>query len=198
VANLREVNVNSWTSAAGLALAAVLTAGPALAAGDPPALLGIFGGHFDQELVDTDIGPLKIDEGGTRDQAVDLRVEYRFGTSLVPMIDDYATLRPLAALHVTTDGAVYAAGGLALDFQLGPVVITPSVAAGLYEKGGGKDLGHPVEFRTQLEIGYVFENEMRLTLALSHMSNAGLDDDNPGVNTIGAYIHMPIASLFGS
>lgn len=190
--------MTSWTSAAGLALAATLVAGPALAAdGDPPALFGVFVGHFDQEFIDTDIGPLKIDEGGTRDQAVDLRVEYRFGSSLVPMIEDYVTLRPLAAVHVTTDGALYAAGGLAFDFRLGPVVITPSFAAGLYEKGGGKDLGHPVEFRTQLEVGYAFENEMRLTLALSHLSNAGLDEENPGVNTIGAYLHMPVASLFG-
>jgi lipid A 3-O-deacylase len=77
-------------------------------------------------------------------------------------------------------------------------VITPSIGAGLYSQGNGKDLGSLLEFRTQLEIGYKFENEMRVTVAYSHISNANLTDLNPGVDIISAYLHVPVRMIIGN
>ena len=76
------------------------------------------------------------------------------------------------------------------------VVLTGSFAPGLWSEGSGKDLGHVVEFRSQVELGYQFENQSRLSVAFSHLSNAGLDDDNPGTEVLNLYYHIPLDVLF--
>jgi hypothetical protein len=72
------------------------------------------------------------------------------------------------------------------------VVVTPSFGVGAYSDGDGKDLGNTVEFRSQIEGGYRFDDRSRLTLALSHISNASLGDRNPGVNILSVYYHIPL------
>ena len=98
---------------------------------------------------------------------------------------------------MTSDGLFYGAGGLLFDVLLGPVVITPSLGVGLLEEGDSRELGSVIEFRSMLEIGYAFDNGMRLTGQLSHISNAGLTETNPGVNILGAYLHVPESLLTG-
>jgi hypothetical protein len=58
--------------------------------------------------------------------------------------------------------------------------------------------GSVVEFRSQLEVGYRFENEMRVSVAYSHISNANLSETNPGVDIISAYLHVPVNLLTGN
>ncbi len=70
-------------------------------------------------------------------------------------------------------------------------VIAPSFSAGLWSDGDGKDLGHTIEFRSQLEAGYRFDNDMRITAAFSHISNGDLGDDNPGVELGTLYFSVP-------
>ena len=43
-------------------------------------------------------------------------------------------------------------------------------------QGDGLDLGYGLEFRSQLEIAYRFDNRSRLGVAVSHMSNASWVD----------------------
>ncbi len=64
------------------------------------------------------------------------------------------------------------------------IVATPSFSFGLYGEGDGKDLGHAVEFRSAIQIAYRFDDRSRLGIMLHHLSNAGLDDINPGANTV--------------
>lgn len=165
----------------------MLAAATAAGAGEATPLLSLSVGNFDHTL---------IDDNDNRDEAVDFRLEYRFGTSLLPAIEPFATLRPFVGLEATSDAAVYGVGGILLDVTFGQVFVTPSFGAGLYSRGNGKDLGHAVEFRSQIEVGYEFANEMRLSLAYSHLSNAGLDDRNPGADVIGAYFHVPVSRIF--
>ena len=67
-----------------------------------------------------------------------------------------------------------------LDVYLGRrFVVTPSFAAGLYAEGGGKDLGHVLEFRSQIEVAYRFEDRSRLGLSFSHISNASISSTTP-------------------
>ncbi|MBO6784517.1 MAG: acyloxyacyl hydrolase, partial [Alphaproteobacteria bacterium] len=61
-----------------------------------------------------------------------------------------------------------------------------------YADGNGKDLGHTIEFRSQLEIGYRFDDRSRLSFAVSHISNASLGDSNPGTEIATIYYHIPI------
>ncbi len=124
--------------------------------------------------------------------AADFRIEYRTGDELIWGI------KPLAAAHVTTDGAIYGLGGLYADLELSPEwTLTPSLGAGLYSDGDGKDLGHVVEFRTQLELGYNFQNGSRLSGGLTHISNMGLDDRNPGTEILSLNYYVPVNWIMG-
>ena len=153
---------------AGTVAAGLLAAGPAAAQdifdrGDPAYLsvgLGWFGVQDNDEA------------------AVDLRLEYRHDAGLW-------ILKPWAGLEGTSDGGVWGGAGLYADVYLGDrLVLTPSLGAGAYAEGDGKDLGSALEFRSQLELAYRFADRSRLGLALSHLSNAGIGDDNPGVEVV--------------
>jgi hypothetical protein len=163
-----------------LVCAALFTAGERAVAqvtlNDTPAVLSAGVGWYDFNLQD--------------DEAVDFRLEYRHG-------DDFLWLKPWGGLEVTSDGSVWGGVGVLVDITFfDSVVLTGSFAPGLYEDGSGKDLGHVVEFRSQVELGYQFENQSRLSLAFSHISNAHLGDDNPGTEVLNLYYHLPLDVLF--
>lgn len=123
-------------------------------------------------------------------QATDFRVEYRPGQSI------FWELKPWIGGEVTSDGAIYGAAGFLYDYSLGNNwLLTPSIGAGLYSDGNGKDLGGAIEFREQIEIGYQFMNASRLTGSVSHISNWGIDDKNPGTDVFGVYYHVPLQWL---
>ncbi len=126
------------------------------------------------------------------DMATDLRVEYRHGDPL------FWKIKPWGGLEATTDGSIWGGVGVLADFKPAQnIYITPSFGVGLYTDGGSdKDLDHPIEFRSQLEAGYEFDNTHRLGVAFGHISNADLGDDNPGTEILNVYYHMPVGSLF--
>jgi len=114
-------------------------------------------------------------------------VEYTGGKRL------FWEFKPMGGLMATFDGAFYLYGGVAVDIFLGKrLVLTPSFAPGLYLDGGGKDLGHVVEFRSSIKFACRFENRARLGLDLYHLSNAGLDDRNPGANALMLTYSIPL------
>ena len=102
-------------------------------------------------------------------------------------------IKPMGGVLVTFDGALYGYGGFGLDIFFGRrIVLTPSLAVGLYSDGGGKDLGHVIEFRSAVKLGYRFDNRARVGIELYHLSNAGLDDINPGANALMLTYSMPL------
>lgn len=104
---------------------------------------------------------------------------------------------PFAGFMGTTDTALYAYGGIRLDLFLGDrFVFTPSFAPGLYDDGDGKDLGHVVQFRSALELAYRFDNRARLGISAYHLSNASLDENNPGTEVINIHYSYPFNRLF--
>lgn len=112
---------------------------------------------------------------------IDFRVEVR--PNSVVFIDN---LKPWAGLELTSQGSIWAGGGLLYDWEFTPNWhLSPGIGVGLYSAGGSdKDLDHPIEFRSQLEIAYEFEGDHRIGVSLSHMSNAGIGDHNPGTEVI--------------
>ncbi len=159
-----------------LVLAAVAGA-PGRARADDPALVSLGLGYYDINR--------------QSDEAVDFRLEYRHGEKLW-------IFKPWVGVEGTSDGAVYAAAGILLDIFFGRrVAITGSFGAGYYEEGNGKDLGHEIEFRSQIEIAYRFDDRARLGLAFSHISNASLGDINPGVEILNLYYSIPLTRLLG-
>ena len=115
------------------------------------------------------------------------RVEYRHGGKLW-------IFKPFAGVMATSDQAAYGYAGVLVDIYLGRRwVVTPSFAPGLYHKGDdGKDLGGAIEFKSQLEISYRFDDRSRLGLGISHMSNASIYTRNPGTETLFLTYALPL------
>src|SRR3546814_8920873 len=86
----------------------------------------------------------------------------------------------MAGAMVVSHGEMYGYAGVLVDIYFGRRwVLTPSFAPGLYWKGNSddpKDLGNTIEFRSQLELSYRFDDRSRLGIGFNHMSNASLGD----------------------
>ncbi len=144
-----------------------------------------------QDLMSVGVGYYDINDN---EDAADFRLEYRWDDPLIWQV------KPWLGAEATSDGAVYAVGGVLLDMHLDSEdkwVVTPSFGAGLYGDGDGKDLGNTVEFRSQLELGYNFSDKSRLSIAGGHISNAGLGDSNPGTEIVNVYYHIPVSWIMG-
>lgn len=119
--------------------------------------------------------------------AIDLRVEYRSKAKFLGFV------KPWVGVEITSDAAAYGVVGVLADIYFGRrFVLTPSFGAGVYADGDGKDLGSAIEFRSQLELGYRFDNRSRMSLAFGHISNAHLTDQNPGSEILTLYYHVPL------
>ena len=57
---------------------------------------------------------------------------------------------------------------------------------------------HPLEFRSQIEFAYRFDDRSRLGLAVSHMSNASIANENPGTESAILYYSVPLSRIFGN
>ncbi len=98
-----------------------------------------------------------------------------------------------AGITANDESSVWIYGGLRRDFSLGgPWIITPAFAIVLYEEGDGKDLGGPLEFRSALEIGHEWPSRKRLAFVIYHLSNAGIYDRNPGMNSLVLTFSFPL------
>ena len=93
------------------------------------------------------------------------------------------TLSPITGGFVTENSALYAYTGVEWNFDLGPINFTPSFAPGLYGEGKGKDLGHILEFKSEVQASFNFSESSKLGMSYNHMSNASLGDKNPGANS---------------
>ena len=84
--------------------------------------------------------------------------------------------------------------GVTWDWQFGRTPFYGELHAmpGLYVEGDGFDLGGPVEFRSGIELGYEAANGWRYALSYDHRSNAGLYDDNPGIETVQVRVSVPL------
>lgn len=154
--------------------------------------VGLLGGAAAAQEM-TDPGFLRVGAGyydiNDDQDAGEFHVEYISGEKLW-------IFNPFAGIMGTTDAAVYGYGGIRLDVFLGRRwVFTPAFAAGLYSDGDGKDLGHVVEFRSALELAYRFDDRSRLGVSIYHLSNASLDDNNPGTEVATIHYSYPLTKL---
>ena len=93
------------------------------------------------------------------------------------------TLSPITGGFVTENAALYAYTGIEWNFDLGPINFTPSFAPGLYGEGNGKDLGHILEFKSEVQASWNLSESSELGMSYNHLSNASLGDKNPGANS---------------
>ena len=92
-------------------------------------------------------------------------------------------LSPITGLMITADNAGYVYTGVQAQYKIGALNITPSFTPGLYHEGDGKDLGHLIEFKSELQISLDLSKTSELGFSYNHISNASLGDKNPGANS---------------
>lgn len=92
-----------------------------------------------------------------------------------------------AAARIDADGEAWAGAGpvLRLETGLSGLRIEASLMPGLYGRGDdGEDLGGPFEIRSAVAASLPVWGAWRLGAEFSHISNAGIYDSNPGVDTV--------------
>ena len=117
------------------------------------------------------------------DEAASFNLEYQHHDKLI-----YDGLRPVAGLMATSNNATYAYVGARWELMIDDAsrwMLAPNVAVGAYSQGDNEtDLGHAIQFRTGIELGYVLDDNSRISLDFSHLSNAGIGDSNPGTEVL--------------
>ena len=92
-------------------------------------------------------------------------------------------LSPITGAMITADSAAYFYTGVQAQYKFGSMNITPSFAPGVYSQGDGKDLGHPLEFKSEVQLSLDLPKSSQLGFSYNHLSNASLGDKNPGANS---------------
>ena len=89
---------------------------------------------------------------------------------------------PLTGAFMTSDSSVYLYTGIEGQYGIGPLKILPSFAPGYYEKGDGKDLGHVLEFKSEIKLALEIFDNSKIGYSYSHISNNDWGDINPGTD----------------
>ena len=92
-------------------------------------------------------------------------------------------LSPITGGFLTEKNAFYLYTGVQAEYELGFITITPSFAPGYYSYGDGKDLGYPLEFKSEIQMSVNVSESSQLGFSYNHLSNASLGSKNPGANS---------------
>ena len=140
---------------------------------DDPSFLALSAGGFD------------VNDNET---AAEARIEFRWNRK-------FLGFKPMIGLLGNSKGGIYGYGGINFDVYLGRRwVLMPNFAVGGYRRGASKNLGNVLEFRSGLELAYRFDDRSRLGVAISHISNASISDNNPGTESLVLTYSIPIGN----
>ena len=146
---------------------------PARARADDPAFLTLGAGWFDFNR--------------RKDDGAEFRLDYRSDFKILHF-------KPFLTAAGVSNGMSFIGAGILLDVYFGRrFVVTPSFAPTWWQgKTDELDLGHGLEFRSQIEFAYRFDDRSRLGIAVSHSSNASIVDQNPGTETLLVNYSFPL------
>jgi hypothetical protein len=114
-------------------------------------------------------------------------IEYR-GT-----YDLYRGLKPLAGAFTGSDDSSYVHAGVYRDFTLSSRwILTPHFSAGVYSNGTTNDLGGKLEFQSGVDLFYRLNHRWRVGASLRHVSNGGIYNVNPGIETLAIVVAIPL------
>ena len=92
-------------------------------------------------------------------------------------------ISPITGGFITENSAAYFYTGAQAEYNFGLITITPSFAPGLYNSGDGKDLGHVLEFKSEVQMTLNLSDSTEFGMSYNHLSNASLGTKNPGANS---------------
>lgn len=149
---------------------AILLPSPSAASSSGIAAVALWGGRFDA------LETVHSNEIGAELRFVPLAA----GESPVSW-----RLAPAVSVMRTSKDAVFVHAGFRLDLPLTDrFTLTPQFGAGYYDPGDDKVLGGHFHFRSGLEASVRLGRRQRLGLLLYHLSNAGINDRNPGEESL--------------
>jgi hypothetical protein len=93
------------------------------------------------------------------------------------------SISPVTGFMITDNNAAYGYTGIQAFYNLGQLNFTPSFTPGIYSQGDGKDLGHTIEFKSELQFSLDVFSNSELGFSYNHISNASLGEKNPGANS---------------
>jgi lipid A 3-O-deacylase len=176
-----------------LLISASAHAAPSYSAPAPTPMMQKAG---DPDLLSFGAGWMDFDKSERKTHSSDYRFEYRFGYSFIG--DHELGFHPFLGFEMSSRDLLYGLGGFAMDWNFSKHgIFTWSEGAGYLDSGKQRSLGGTFQFRSMAEVGYRFNNDMRLTAEFSHISDAKLTRINPGAEIIGVYFHVPVRSLIG-
>lgn len=113
-------------------------------------------------------------------------IEYRF--------PDYKWhLRPWVGLAQAEFGTWFASAGLLYTFKPADGWrLSAGWAPSYYDQAGGRNLGSDLEFYSFAEVGYELSGGNVISLRFGHLSNGGLADYNPGIETLQLSCSLPL------
>lgn len=125
----------------------------------------------------------------------EFRPGLRVGDGLI--LDDLG-IAPLLGGFVTTEAAAFGYAGFGIEWLIeDQFVVMPFTGVGIYNRGGGPDIGSFVEFRSGLELGWRFDNDYQIGITALHLSNAGISDTNPGLELVTVRVGIPLGGPGG-
>ena len=92
-------------------------------------------------------------------------------------------LSPISGALITADNAAYFYTGVQAHYKIGNLNLTPSFTPGYYNEGDGKDLGHALEFKSEIQLSLELPKESQFGFSYNHLSNASIGEKNPGANS---------------
>lgn len=117
-------------------------------------------------------------------------VEFRFSSFAGP---GGFRLNSAVGIAIAKNGANFIHTDLRHDFYLSPQwLLVPSLGVGQFNESSEIDLGSDLQFRSGIELARKFENKIRAGLALFHLSNGGISDQNPGTEVLVFHICFPV------
>jgi hypothetical protein len=153
----------------GAATSAFARLGPIVLHGNEPDNLLLGAGVFD----------LRHDASGAG------TVEYRFGRKVF-------VVGLALGVMANTEGGLFGYVGAYTDLSYKKLYVTPQLAMGGYDEGGGQDLGGVFQFRQSIDLAYRFDNGQRLGIRAAHISNASIHNSNPGEEELVLIYSFPI------
>ena len=143
----------------------------------------------DSERAFTKLSASQFDAVDDENKAYDFSLEFQPGWT-------WLRTKPLIGVAGNTDGSFYGWIAASHDFHITRrLIINFNIGPAFYIGGErAKNLGSAGVLRSGFEVGYRFNNAIRITGSFHHMSHGKLlnSDINPGTEMIGVNLSIPI------
>ena len=95
----------------------------------------------------------------------------------------FGKFSPITGFMMTADSTAYFYTGVQAEYKIGKLNLIPSFSPGLYSMGNGKDLGSPLEFKSEVQLSINLLPGTKLGYSKSHISNGDFGEKNPGADS---------------